>query len=546
MIQRLAGTVAFANVIEMGYTLHRFAHFDAPVFIPFAFIDCRVMEPSKRYSPAIHNGQVKFTPLINQEQMKKLWVPFEMGTVRSCIKLEWNTHYREIMLNIPYPLGLGIIPRPIYIASSGLPGSSSPLQSDADISPQSSTPINDSKEVPEPYPGSGQEVGEWWYEHHHHVKLCLELGDDDETSKECKRREAREREAERFKTGNTLPLTFNHTVFVWEPSNLHPIFLLRRRLSVQEARCVWPTIPFLNKIYNSYDEEWDLYHGSCDLKTWTRRPTADEDLTEKDVVLDRPNEHKRNPLRIQEDMRLTLKGKIEEMLAFRMPLFCEEDPLGSATRRFGFLFPNPPCIRHKIRKKDHVQWYYHLGYKDVMLPVEIVDQVEQTLLCMKEDHTDHLQNLLDIYAAPQALIDKNTVVIRYFPDADFEFSRFRQRDLYILFFLEDSREDWFFGLSQTTDLVFALREGWATSRESLVDSFLAYGMQFYMLAPVPPPSEIQHYPRAPKVPILSSDRRLFPDTPFTIPMEPSSQVYTMTDFYKYERRREQLFDMPYG
>jgi hypothetical protein len=29
--QRLAGTVAFADVVEKGYTLHRFAHFDAPV-----------------------------------------------------------------------------------------------------------------------------------------------------------------------------------------------------------------------------------------------------------------------------------------------------------------------------------------------------------------------------------------------------------------------------------------------------------------------------------------------------------------------------------
>ena len=144
-----------------------------------------------------------------------------------------------------------------------------------------------------------------------------------------------------------------------------------------------------------------------------------------------------------------------------------------------------------------------------MLSQDQADQVEQILCCLQKEHTEHLHHLLDTYTNHQATIGKDTVNICYFLNAEFEFSRIPRRNLYILSFPDDCRQDWFLGLSQANDLVYALPEGWATSRESLVDAFLVYGIQFYTLSPVPPPSEMQHLPKSPPIPMSSSNAPCF-------------------------------------
>jgi hypothetical protein len=545
--KRLAGMVLDPFDMEKGYQVQRFAHFHVPVSIPFAIIHRKIRLPVIPNQPVAHESEVRFKTLVDVQQLKHLWLPFDLPTVTQRIRLEWDTHYRSLLLNIPYVPSA----QPHHTSPEPLPTvsvSESPLPhpSPYDDSPLSPPSRDADDELPEPYSNSGQQAGEWWYDHHHLVRLTQELGDDDETPREQKTREANEKLAEKIRVQDQLPRDFKHSVFVWEPTDVHPTFLLRRRLSVQEIRNIWPSIPPSNKIYNSYDYEWDLYDISCDMEKRTRRLMPDNDPTEQDVELTNSTHLKPKPMCTQDDLKLTLQGKIDDAITSRMPLFCEEDPLGTATRRFGFVFPNPPLIPHVTKKKDQVQWFYHLGYKDVMLPQETAAQVEQILFCLKKNHLDHLRNLLDIYTNPQGIMENNTVIIRHFPSAKFDYSYIRQRNLYILSFPGDNRKDWFLGLSQASDLVFAMREGWATSRESLVDAFLVYGIQFYTLAPVPGHTESRYFAKAPPIPTSSQQRALFPDASFTIPLEPETMTYTGTDFFEYEKRREHLLDSPCG
>ena len=67
----------------------------------------------------------------------------------------------------------------------------------------------------------------------------------------------------------------------------------------------------------------------------------------------------------------------------------------------------------------------------------------------------------------------------------FSFSQLDQRNLYLIFFSGDNRQDWFIGITQATDLVFAMREGQTASRKMLVEFFLLNGAQFYTFSPVP-------------------------------------------------------------
>jgi hypothetical protein len=174
---------------------------------------------------------------------------------------------------------------------------------------------------------------------------------------------------------------------------------------------MWASIPLSNKIYNSYDEEWDFYDPSCDILTLTRTPAADNDPTEEHVNVARLNRVKPNLLCIQDDAKIMLEQMITEAIAYCIPLFCEDDPLGTATRRFGFLFPTPPVAHHVVKKNDQVQWYYHLRYKDVKIPMDKATQIEQTLYCLQKDHPEQLRFLLNIYKEPQGLMGRNTVII---------------------------------------------------------------------------------------------------------------------------------------
>jgi hypothetical protein len=79
-------------------------------------------------------------------------------------------------------------------------------------------------------------------------------------------------------------------------------------------------------------------------------------------------------------------------------------------------------------------------------------------------------------------------------------------------------------------VVLALREGWAKDSHTLVKNFLQHGIRFYTLSVVPD--------RVPTSGITLPH--------FDLPPAPVHHSYTMTDFYEYEQRREELFDSPYG
>jgi hypothetical protein len=174
-----------------------------------------------------HNKDVAFNALINQKQLKHLWLPFDINIVKQRIQLEWDIHYRALLLNVPY------IVQPIQ----DLPAPCSPIHEtelEDPLPPDSGTIVDSplspfpNNVLPEPYPDSRQEPGEWWYDHYSQVKLCEELGDDDETPLELKRRDARIKAAKGSRSKRHVPHDFTDLVFVWEPTDVHPTFLLRR------------------------------------------------------------------------------------------------------------------------------------------------------------------------------------------------------------------------------------------------------------------------------------------------------------------------------
>jgi hypothetical protein len=117
-----------------------------------------------------------------------------------------------------------------------------------------------------------------------------------------------------------------------------------------------------------------------------------------------------------------------------------------------------------------------------------------------------------------------------FPSVVFEYSERQVRNLYILEFPDEVVSDWILGVSQAADIVLALREGWATDRQTLIEQFLSHGIRFGTFSPVPD-----------KIPILGSEFQKY-----DLPAAPVHHEYTMTDFHEYEKQREEFFDSPFG
>lgn len=144
------------------------------------------------------------------------------------------------------------------------------------------------------------------------------------------------------------------------------------------------------------------------------------------------------------------------------------------------MFPQPSLTFHAAN--DKIKWFFLLGYKDIAISQAAATQIGQTLAYLQDGHVQHLRQLLDIYSNPNAIIDRNQVIIRHFPNARFNFSQLIQLNLYILEFPRDYRQDWFIGLTQAQDVVFALREGKATTCGQLATFYLEHGIQFYTRA----------------------------------------------------------------
>jgi hypothetical protein len=527
----LAGCVVHCKDLEDGFDIHRFAEGFAPVYIPFASITRAVFHDADKDILTYAPDKYDFAPLIDQNVLDKLLLPFRMKDVGQRIKYEWFNRHLDVLLDVPFVQTC----QPVYQCKPLSPPPPSDLESlgcqsdleslecppPSDIESPSS-PIGD---LPDPLPGSNQYSGEWWYHHYRHVNACIEfedVDDDDELS-------AYQARGILLNKCNALPTICLDEFYVWEPAPSHPDYLLRRPLDISEARSLWATYPPTHRVHNVLKEEWDLYHVSCNFTTMSRDPTISDEPLNLPNLTEASATKSRHHYGIRDDRKLMLDTQLQAFKDKRRPIFCEREPLENARRRFGFLFPNPPVVNDASLSKG-MPWWFYLGHSDCLLQPAIEIQVCETLWLLQKGHHDQLVPLLDILSQADALIARNDVRITHFPAAVFEYSEQHPKNLYLLDFPEESHADWFIGVTQATDVVLALREGWAKDSHTLVKNFLQHGIRFYTLSAVPD--------RVPTGDITLQR--------FDLPPAPVHHGYTMTDFYEYEQRREELFDSPYG
>ena len=536
--ERLAGVVFSANLMPGPALIKRFIRHNCPVYIPIVCVSRSILADIQ---PVIHGPIVSIFALIEKDQEKEA-LPFHVYDALVRVREEWDAFYRTIYLNLPYQLGVlptietepileAPVPEPTGVGFSPL-AQYPPHPNDELDSPQSPDFEYTEGELPAPIPGTRQLPGEWWYDFYKHAKWLqtapfVEKLDDFEKEQQA----IIIHMAEQLRVLEDIPANTVGVFYVWEPTAQHPTFLLRRRVEDHELRQIWRATPCSNRVFNPGMHEWDLYHPSCNMLTLTCKSIPENEQQGHDIELSPSAAPSADSVcqDISQDATLMKKMRLEEVLSQRRRLFCEGEPVQYASRRFGFVFPQSPLPKHP---GDNVaKWYFLLGFKDVPISEEAAGQLNEMLTCLKTGHTEHIRSFLDIYVDPDYIIDRNDLILRHIPGAEFKYAKPPStRNLYIIAFRRDNRQDWLLGVSQAQDIVFAMREGKATSRDTLVEFFLENGIQFYMLAP-----------------ILSkaAEEVKFPE-PCQLPMEPLMKQYTMTHLYEYEKRREEFLDSPYG
>jgi len=540
--------VAPKDVLTRPMVIHIFNAARVPVYIPFATI--------------VRKGTVQeayeVIPVITQEELNRLALPFFVHEVVDHINNEWAGFQQNLYFEIPFqqtaqPVLPLLFPNADHEMTppetfqaprtpNNQPTPSYPPHENDDLpSPVSPEPMHEDPlddNLPEPLPDSNQPRGFWWFHQYRSIKANITFEEDTEDDQEeYDGLIARKEEGRLMNQSNTLPTSIIGSFYVWEPTLSHSEFLLRRRLQEEELRRVWPNLPSTHRVHNPINDEWDLFHISCNFATSRRMHTVPSDEPNPEdidlppsAITDVGMRGRDGQESVNSDRSKVLSEKLQGVLSQRRALFCENDPVENARRRYGFLFPNPPLVRNAAKSKD-VAWWYLLGHTDCTIPPLLNSQLCETLWLLREGRHEELMSLLDILADPRPIIAGNTVHIKRYPFAQFKYTTLRERNLYILEFPGERSPDWFFGVSRASDLVFALREGWANKRSTLIEKFLENGIRFFTLALVVTPEY---------------EQKTILEARFDVPLEPVHHQYTMTDFYEYEKRREDLFDSPYG
>lgn len=534
----LAGCILNPGDMQSGFDVHLFAVAGAPVYITFATISRRFIDVEG--TPLYTTDEFDIIPLINQKSLDNFFLPFLYADVGIRVKYEWSKRYKDKLLQIPFvqsskPIFAIPLPPPPQ-PSSNLPTPMSPSETINPPHPNDElesplSPINDPTPIPD---DDDRLLKVCWCDHYKSVKACIELdfeceGDDEELEELNDYRET----GILVNKSNALPTVCYDDFYIWEPTSSHSEFLLRRRLDISEARSIWAMYPPTHRIHNPLKNEWDLYHTSCDFITLSRNEEEFE-FTDSTLYNLRSggvtNPNIQNAARdIKDDRKKLLNMRLDEVQSHLQPLFCENDPLENARRRFGFLFPEPPLVNNSSESKA-VAWWFYLGHSNCELSNPIETQVREIIWLLQNKRHEELASLLDIFARWNFFLEINDVRIRHFPFAIFEYSEKICRNVYILDFPQEEDPDWFIGIPQASDVVLALRQGWAKNRRTLIENFLRLGIRFFTLAPVP--EGFQH--------------RQLEHREFTLPTAPADHKYTMADFYYYEKRREELLDSPYG
>ena len=365
----LAGIVVGPKSMELGYKARGFAKHGVPVYVPIAIIH-RTVQSSDPFS---HGPDVTFEAFVTNQGLEHLYVNFRIEDAMKHIESIWENELKWELLQIAY------IPAPYAESQESAPLVSplltefSPTSTRVDLVETCAEPTVEI--LPTPHSDSQQQPGQWWFQFY---KMRVGLGDDfgagdDETVQQEQQRLKFEKLANLSNTTDQPP-NFPTSYYVWEVTPDHPTFLLRRFVRDQEILISWRKTPVTHRIYDAYENEWDLYHPACNFQTFTLGAIEEDDPSLNEVELT-PSGSKETiaPDIALDDKRIRM-GVLKAVHQQRLRLLFETEPLLAATRRFGLMLSVAPL--HTPSAKDKVKWFYHLGYKDVHISSEEVARLE--------------------------------------------------------------------------------------------------------------------------------------------------------------------------
>lgn len=149
-----------------------------------------------------------------------------------------------------------------------------------------------------------------------------------------------------------------------------------------------------------------------------------------------------------------------------------KNPMEYAQHRYGLILPSKLfCFNHDTK----IKWWLYLGKHLQQEKFANMDSLSNALDCLMQGHSEHIEQLFDIYVRRRELINDNRIIIQRFPQAIFRtIEGDSTRNLYLLRFPHSRKEDWVIGVSSAANVVLALRENWASHRTDVVRNFLKY------------------------------------------------------------------------
>ncbi|KAF9521916.1 hypothetical protein CPB83DRAFT_840878 [Crepidotus variabilis] len=510
----LAGCVVESAELERPYRFHRFAYYNVPIhlIIGHVCIDSEV------------------GPLVKLDAIScNAGLPLEMEPLLEVVQERWNCIMPDF-LQICRAKGSASTPElpdrppspdwaiPTY----------SPHPNDFLLSPES--PPSSPKPDPNPFLPAGlpADQREWWYDHRRDVELMEECGDGPEKDIDAELR------LERILKAAQANLLAEHLLdgyeaiwYFWEPTPLHPQFLVRRKMHRSEVKRIWPYISDSHRIYNSYRNEWDLYHPSCDFVTLTRDLTTRHKIDSvNDMDLLDIIEGAFGLSETSEEVDFALDAStllhVENRCNRLESPTVQQSALDHAKRRFGFL-PSDSCDQ-----EEQKSWWYWLGIGSGVHDASLGALVHALL----NRNTRRLELMLDIYVRRRQFTDIDTFVIRRCPNAILSTTTSKTCNLYLLYFSLSEDIEWVLAVPNAADVVLALRMGWADTRENLVRQYLEIGVVFFTLVPRLSPSDPS---------LCVQIESLVPSL-----VAPRSRKHHLSDFYDYQTRREEFLDSPLG
>jgi len=421
--------------------------------------------------------------------------------------------------------------------------------------------------LPEPHPFSGQFYGQTFEDF---IEERREINRNDEQREAPQEREARlvrRKQACEVNRPGKIPNHKKVKVYEWQVTS-HPTFRLRTVLDKDELEDIWGAYWSCQRIYSDFFNEWDLCDlipvdqskiseeerrykddGDCDpILPLTRDipppppSTESESLEMEQVILE---ETPAAPEPVVDLRKEDVEQQRSILLTDAIPHhFYPEKPQELAMRQFGMVFdapvsttlPKANWVSSLAVQIKHAPEHYE-GDAQMRVIVDMITQTAPRNPAIRNSPAYFVNplrcftNKLDIHPSGALLSAPNRLVFRLAKGSLTECGKTRSIALYIIEFDEHVDCEWEMALESASSVVLAIREGWGSSRRTMVEHFLTYGIPFRTLAPRPTQATMS----AKRLPPVYARR-----------IAEIAGDFRLSHFQCYQEEREAFFDSPFG